>query len=75
MVEISKSGSGEGFGWATGRGYSTICIVVVMRISSPGSWGVKADVLQRIGRQQSWMRYGECPGYRRGLRAGHVSTG
>jgi hypothetical protein len=23
MVEISKSGSGEGLGWATGRGYST----------------------------------------------------
>jgi hypothetical protein len=23
MVEISKSGSGEGPGWATGRGYST----------------------------------------------------
>ena len=23
MVEISKSGSGEGLGWETGRGYST----------------------------------------------------
>jgi hypothetical protein len=23
MVEISKSGSGEGLGWATGPGYST----------------------------------------------------
>ncbi len=23
MVEISKSGSGEGLGWVTGRGYST----------------------------------------------------
>jgi len=23
MVEISKSGSGEGFGWVTGRSYST----------------------------------------------------
>ncbi len=28
MVEISKSGSGEGFGWATGRGYSTIAQIV-----------------------------------------------
>jgi len=24
MVEISKSGSGEGPGWVTGRGYSTL---------------------------------------------------
>jgi len=24
MVEISKSGSGEGLGWVTGRGYSTV---------------------------------------------------
>ena len=24
MVEISKSGSGEGRGWATGPGYSTL---------------------------------------------------
>ena len=29
MVEISKSGSGEGFGWATGRGYSTIAIIAM----------------------------------------------
>jgi len=36
MVEISKSGSGEGFGWVTGRGYSTICIVVERRITSLG---------------------------------------
>jgi len=26
MVEISKSGSGEGRGWATGPGYSTLYI-------------------------------------------------
>ena len=25
MVEISKSGSGEGPGWVTASGYSTIC--------------------------------------------------
>ena len=25
MVEISKSGSGEGVGWVTGRGYATSC--------------------------------------------------
>ena len=25
MVEISMSGSGEGLGWATGPGYSTMC--------------------------------------------------
>jgi hypothetical protein len=27
------------------------------------------------GRQQSWRRYGECPGHHRGLRAGHASRG
>src|SRR5262245_45143352 len=27
------------------------------------------------GRQQSWVRFGECPGHHRGLRAGHVSIG
>src|SRR5262245_37289607 len=27
------------------------------------------------GRQQSWVRFGECPGPHRGLRAGHVSIG
>jgi len=42
--------------------------LVHIRISSPGSWGVKADVLQRVGRQQSWVRYGEYSRHRRGLR-------
>jgi hypothetical protein len=27
------------------------------------------------GRQQSWVRFGECAGHHRGLRAGHVFTG
>ena len=27
------------------------------------------------GRQQSWVRSGECAGHHRGLRAGHGSTG
>src|SRR6266851_1619078 len=27
------------------------------------------------GRQQSWVRKGECTGHHRGLRAGHVCTG
>ena len=27
------------------------------------------------GRQQSWVRFGECAGHHRGLRAGHTSTG
>ena len=27
------------------------------------------------GRQQSWMRQGECLGYHRGLRAGHAFRG
>ena len=27
------------------------------------------------GRQQSWVRFGECAGHHRGLRAGHVSIG
>jgi hypothetical protein len=27
------------------------------------------------GRQQSWVRLGECAGHHRGLRAGHVFTG
>ena len=27
MVKISMSGSGEGPGWATGRGYSTIIFI------------------------------------------------
>ena len=52
-----------------------ICIVVVIGISLPGSRGVKVDALQRVGRQQSWVRYGEYSGHHRGLRAGHVSTG
>jgi hypothetical protein len=29
----------------------------------------------RAGRQQSWVRYGQCAGHHRGLRAGHVFTG
>jgi len=36
---------------------------------------VKADGVQRFGRQQTWMRYGKCAGHHRGLRAGHVFTG
>src|SRR5919202_4833329 len=27
------------------------------------------------GRQQSWVRFGECAGHHRGLRAGHVFPG
>ena len=27
------------------------------------------------GRQQSWVRFGECAGHHRGLRAGHVFRG
>src|SRR5215813_14645603 len=27
------------------------------------------------GRQQSWVRFGECAGHHRGLRAGHGFTG
>ena len=27
------------------------------------------------GRQQSWVRFGECAGHHRGLRAGHASIG
>jgi len=27
------------------------------------------------GRQQSWVRYGECAGHHRGLRAGHAFMG
>jgi hypothetical protein len=27
------------------------------------------------GRPESWMRQGECPGYHRGLRAGHACSG
>jgi len=53
MVEISMSGSGEGLGWATGRGYSTMFIVVDFRISSKR---VKADGVAKCGRQQSWTR-------------------
>ena len=40
-----------------------MCIVVVSRRFA------------RTGRQQSWVRYGECAGHHRGLRAGHVFTG
>jgi hypothetical protein len=29
----------------------------------------------RTGRQQSWVRYGECAGHHRGRRAGHVFRG
>ena len=31
MVEISKSGSGEGLGWETGRGYSTHRVPMLIR--------------------------------------------
>jgi hypothetical protein len=40
-----------------------MCIVVVSRRFA------------RAGRQQSWVRDGECAGHHRGLRAGHVFTG
>ena len=52
-----------------------ICIVVVIRISSPGSWGSESRRFAFCGRQQSWVRYGEYSGHHRGLRAGHVSKG
>jgi len=35
----------------------------------------KADGGQWSGRQQSWMRKGECPGHHRGLRPGHGGKG
>jgi len=31
MVEISESGSGEGLGWVTGRGYSTAVPRLLLR--------------------------------------------
>src|SRR5262245_4165665 len=34
-------------------------------------WGF----LTKRGRQQSWVRFGECAGHHRGLRAGHGFTG
>ena len=34
MVEISMSGSGEGLGWATGPGYSTIHEQVLVKSGS-----------------------------------------
>ena len=40
-----------------------MCIVVVSRRFA------------RAGRQQSWVREGECAGHHRGLRAGQVGTG
>ena len=49
-------------------------IVVVRRIPSGRIEG-NADGLHATGRQQSWVRYGECAGHHRGLRAGHASTG
>ena len=36
---------------------------------------MKADPLHAVGRQQSYMRYGKCMGYHRGLRPGHVLKG
>ena len=36
---------------------------------------VKADGIERYGRQQACERYGECAGHHRGLRPGHVFMG
>ena len=36
MVEISMSGSGEGLGWATGPGYSTINRLCALRMPRSG---------------------------------------
>ena len=36
---------------------------------------MKADAVECVGKQQSWMRYGEYLGHHRGLRPGHVFIG
>ena len=49
MVEISKSGSGEGFGWATGRGYSTIISIGVSTLYINGE-----DNIVRSGKRVTY---------------------
>src|SRR5713101_1185270 len=51
-----------------------MCIVVDSRISSRWCRG-ESRRFASAGRQQSWVREGECAGHHRGLRAGHVFTG
>ncbi len=47
---------------------------MVIRIS-PRLLEVKADAVERVGKQHSGLRYGEWTGYHRGLRPGHVFKG
>src|SRR6266571_7257674 len=51
-----------------------MCIVVDSGISLRLYRG-ESRRFASAGRQQSWVRYGECAGHHRGLRAGHVFTG
>jgi hypothetical protein len=51
-----------------------MCIVVDKRITLKVVRG-ESRRFPLTGRQQSWVRFGECAGHHRGLRAGHASIG
>ncbi len=51
MVEISKSGSGEGLGWETGRGYSTIASSRTRLISLLAKSRKSYEVLDAFSRE------------------------
>jgi len=68
---VSEAGEGKGAGSVLSP---EMGIVVVTGINFRETGG-ESRRFSFDGRQQSRMRYGECPGHRRGLRPGHAFTG